>query len=38
MEYMLVKHRVADFARWRKVFDSHASAQDESETRFVAKQ
>jgi hypothetical protein len=27
MHYLLVKHRVADFARWNAVFESHAEAQ-----------
>jgi hypothetical protein len=27
MPYMLVRHKVADFARWRRVFDSHGPAQ-----------
>lgn len=30
MTYLLVRHEVADFARWKKVFDSHAAAQEES--------
>lgn len=27
MDFLIVKHEVADFAKWRKVFDSHAEAQ-----------
>jgi hypothetical protein len=27
MTHMLVRHRVADFPTWRRVFDSHAAAQ-----------
>lgn len=27
MYYLLCKHRVADYAKWRGVFDSHAEAQ-----------
>jgi hypothetical protein len=27
MHYLLVRHRVADFARWNAVFESHAEAQ-----------
>ena len=27
MKYMLVRHKVADFDVWKKVFDSHADAQ-----------
>jgi hypothetical protein len=27
MHYLLCKHKVADYARWRRVFDSHAEAQ-----------
>ncbi len=30
MKYMLVRHKVADFDAWKKVFDSHADAQRES--------
>lgn len=30
MKYMLVRHKVADFDAWKKVFDSHADAQHES--------
>ena len=30
VEYLLVKHKVADFVKWRKVFDSHAEAQRDS--------
>lgn len=26
MHYLLCKHRVADYAKWRQVFDSHAEA------------
>jgi hypothetical protein len=27
---MMVRHRVADFVRWKAVFDSHATAQREA--------
>jgi hypothetical protein len=27
MRYMLVRHKVADFIAWKRVFDSHAAAQ-----------
>lgn len=27
MKYMLVRHKVADFDSWKRVFDSHAEAQ-----------
>ena len=27
MGYLLVRHKVADFASWKKVFDAHAEAQ-----------
>ena len=27
MTHMLVRHRVADFPTWKRVFDSHAAAQ-----------
>ena len=27
MTHMLVRHRVADFPAWKRVFDSHAAAQ-----------
>jgi hypothetical protein len=27
MRYMLVRHKVKDFAQWKRVFDSHAAAQ-----------
>lgn len=33
MTYMLVRHKVADFANWKRVFDSHATAQEESGLR-----
>jgi hypothetical protein len=29
MTYLFCKHRVAEYARWRRVFDSHAKAQRE---------
>ena len=28
--HMLVRHKVADFARWKKVFDSHKEAQEKA--------
>lgn len=27
MPYMLVRHKVADFSAWKRVFDSHRAAQ-----------
>lgn len=30
MHYLLCKHEVVDYAKWRGVFDSHAEAQRES--------
>ena len=27
MAHLLVRHKVADFARWKAVFDGHAAAQ-----------
>ena len=30
MKYMLCRNKVADFAQWKKVFDSHAEAQRKS--------
>ena len=30
MKYMLVRHKVADFEVWKKVFDSHGEAQKEA--------
>ena len=27
MPYLLVRHKVADFGRWKAVFDGHAEAQ-----------
>ena len=33
MTYMLVRHKVADFDKWKRVFDSHETAQRESGLR-----
>ena len=30
MYYLLCKHKVADYPKWRRVFDSHAEAQREA--------
>lgn len=30
LTYMLVRHKVADFTKWKLVFDSHTAAQRES--------
>jgi len=30
MIFMLVRHKVADFARWKKIFDSHKEAQEKA--------
>ncbi|MFQ5605180.1 MAG: hypothetical protein ACE5HS_18090 [bacterium] len=27
MPYLLVRHKVADFAKWKKIFDAHSEAQ-----------
>ena len=34
MPYLLVRHKVADFAKWKRVFDSHAEAQRKSGLRI----
>ena len=34
MLYMLVRHKVADFARWKEVFDSHKEAQEKAGLRL----
>ncbi len=34
MTYMLVRHKVAGFASRKRVFDSHASAQEQSGLRI----
>jgi len=34
MIYMLVRHKVADFAKWKKIFDSHKEAQEEAGLRL----
>jgi hypothetical protein len=33
MTYMLVRHKVADFSSWKRVFDSHSAAQQEAGLR-----
>jgi len=30
MKHMLVRHKVADFEAWKKIFDSHAGAQKDA--------
>jgi hypothetical protein len=30
MAYLLVRHKVADFSTWKRVFDSHSAAQKEA--------
>ncbi len=30
MQYLFCRHQVADYAKWRQVFDSHLAAQNES--------
>jgi len=30
MIHMLVRHKVADFAKWKKIFDSHKEAQEKA--------
>ena len=35
MTYMLVRNRVADFAKWKAVFDSHSEAHKEAGFRLV---
>ena len=27
MNYLIIRHKVADFAKWKPVYDSHASAR-----------
>jgi hypothetical protein len=34
MAYLLVRLKVADFAKWKRVFDSHAEAQRQSGLRL----
>ena len=34
MTYMLVRHKVADFSKWKRVFDSHSEAQQKSGLRL----
>ncbi len=31
MAYMLIKHKVEDFAKWKKAFDEHARAREGAE-------
>lgn len=33
MTYMLVRHKVADFPAWKRVFDSHRAAQQKAGLR-----
>jgi hypothetical protein len=33
MPYMLVRHKVADFSVWKRVFDSHLPAQQDAGLR-----
>jgi hypothetical protein len=33
MTYMLVRHKVTDFSAWKRVFDSHSSAQHDAGLR-----
>jgi len=35
MTYLLCRNRVADFARWKAVFDSHARAHRDAGLRLV---
>jgi len=35
MTYMLCRNRVADFARWKTVFDSHAEAHRHAGLRLI---
>lgn len=35
MPYLLVHHKVADFAKWKRVFDSHAAAQQQAGLRVM---
>ena len=35
MPYMLCRNRVADFAQWKAVFNSHAAAHQEAGLRLV---
>lgn len=31
--YMLVRHKVADFSKWKQIFDSHKDAQEKAGLR-----
>ena len=35
MHYLFCKHRVEDYAKWRRVFDADAAAQQESGLRLL---
>lgn len=35
MVHMLVRHRVVEFSRWKRVFDSHAAAQRQAGLRVT---
>ncbi len=35
MHYLFCKHRVKDYAKWRRVFDADAAAQRESGLRLL---
>ncbi len=35
MNYLLVRHKVADFEAWQRVFDSHAEAQQKAGLRIA---
>lgn len=34
MTYLLVRHKVADFPGWKRVFDSHSAAQEAAGLRI----
>ncbi len=34
MTYLICRHKVADFAQWKRVFDSHAEAQRQAGLRL----
>ena len=33
MHYLIVRHKVADFSKWKDVFDSHSASQQEAGLR-----
>jgi hypothetical protein len=35
MPYLLVRHKVSDFDKWKRVFDSHAAAQQRAGLKII---